>query len=39
MINLQARPSPGPSLAMETNPIRRSLDDLAQRCVALRGYL
>ena len=24
---------------METNPIRRSLDDLAQRCTALRGFL
>jgi hypothetical protein len=24
---------------METNPIRRTLDDLAQRSGALRGYL
>jgi len=24
---------------MEINPIRRSLEDLDQRCAALRGYL
>ncbi len=24
---------------METNPIRRSLEDLEQRCTALRGFL
>ena len=28
-----------PSVAMEINPIRRSLEDLAQRTTALRGYL
>jgi len=26
-------------LLMETNPIRRSIDDLTQRSTALRGYL
>jgi hypothetical protein len=28
-----------PAVAMEINPIRRSLEDLAQRTTALRGYL
>ena len=39
VLNSRARPHPDRPHAMETNPIRRSLDDLAQRCVALRGYL